>query len=83
MGTPVLKSLKNLIFFHLGSVALGSLLISLVQLLRAALQYIQTYLKGSTNRFINGLLTCCQCCLYLFEKFIKFLSRNAYIEVGK
>lgn len=28
-------------------------------------------------------IKCCQCCLYCLEKILKFITRNAYIEIGK
>ena len=46
--------------------------------------YIERKLKdriGSSNP-INIILKVCQCCLWCFEKCMKFLNRNAYIEVA-
>ncbi|XP_077291052.1 choline transporter-like protein 1 [Arctopsyche grandis] len=82
LSTPIITSFKNLVSFHLGTVALGSLLIAFVQMLRAILQYIQSHLRGSENRIIIGIVKCCQCCLCCFEKFLKYMSRNAYIETA-
>ena len=46
--------------------------------------YVERKLKkhiGSSNP-INIILKVCQCCLWCFEKCMKFLNRNAYIEVA-
>ena len=46
--------------------------------------YIDRKIKkhiGSSNP-INIILKVCQCCLWCFEKCLKFLNKNAYIEVA-
>jgi len=30
----------------------------------------------------QALLTCCQCLLWCYEKFIKFMNKNAYIQTA-
>lgn len=68
----------------MGSVALGSLIISIVQFVRIIFRIIQKYLSkhSETSIVIRIIMKCCNACLYCFEEVIKFLSRNAYIEVG-
>jgi solute carrier family 44 protein 1 (choline transporter-like protein) len=68
--------------YHLGTVAVGSFIIALVQLVRFILATIQSQLKGHENMISRCLFRTCQCCLYCFEKILKYLSRNAYIETG-
>ena len=75
---PILASFKRLVIYHLGSVAFGSFIIALVQLVRMILAYIERKLAKRTNS-CGPLLKCCQCCLWCFEKCLKFLNRNAYI----
>ena len=75
---PILASFKRLVIYHLGSVAFGSFIIALVQLVRIILAYIERKLAKRTNA-CGPLLKCCQCCLWCFEKCLKFLNRNAYI----
>lgn len=82
MGLPVLESAFYLVRYYLGSVALGSLLIALVQLIRVILATVQKYLKNKQGKCANTALKCCQCCIYCFEKILKYLNRNAYILVG-
>lgn len=62
--------------------ALGSFLIAVVQLLRFFLKMLESYLQNHTGKCADTVLKCCQCCLYCFEKILKYLSRNAYIEIG-
>nr|CAD7256283.1 unnamed protein product [Timema shepardi] len=82
LDSPILKSFKNLVRYHLGTVAMGSLLIALVQMVRVVLTFVQNRLKGYDNSVTRCLFKCCQCCLYLLEKFLKFFTRNAYIQTG-
>ncbi|XP_074034982.1 choline transporter-like protein 1 [Leptinotarsa decemlineata] len=82
LGSPILRSAENLIRFHLGSVALGSFLIALIQFIRVILKAIEKYLNKREGKCVEYTLKCCQCCLYCFEKILKYLSRNAYIEIA-
>ncbi|PNF24375.1 hypothetical protein B7P43_G09650 [Cryptotermes secundus] len=82
LGFPILRSFSNLVRYHLGTVAMGSLIIALVQLIRSILAAIQYQLKGQENAVSRCLFRTCQCCLYCFEKILKYLSRNAYIETA-
>ncbi|XP_050517151.1 choline transporter-like protein 1 isoform X1 [Diabrotica virgifera virgifera] len=82
LGTPFIASASNLIRYHLGSVALGSFLIATVQFMRVILKLVEKYLNKKQGKCIDCLLKCCHCCLYCFEKILKYLSRNAYIEVA-
>ncbi|XP_044756952.1 choline transporter-like protein 1 [Coccinella septempunctata] len=82
LGWPIYRSIQNLIRYHLGSVALGSLVIAVVQFIRIILKFIEAKLKGREGSCARSVLRCCQCCLYCFEKILKYLTRNAYIEVA-
>lgn len=83
LGFPILRSFYNLVRYHLGTVAMGSLIISLVQLVRTIIAAIQYQVKGQENAISKCVFRTCQCCLYCFEKVLKYLSRNAYIETGR
>ncbi|KAJ8919637.1 hypothetical protein NQ315_006163 [Exocentrus adspersus] len=82
VDSPVIHGFYNLARYHLGSVALGSFLIATVQFARVILKCVEKYLKNREGKCTQYLLKCCQCCLYCFKKILKYLSRNAYIEVA-
>ncbi|XP_071964392.1 choline transporter-like protein 1 [Antedon mediterranea] len=82
LGWPILRSVGRVLRYHLGSIAFGSLLIALVMFARFVLGYIQSKLKGSQNELLKYILKCLQCCLWCFEKVLKFINRNAYIEIA-
>ena len=80
---PVLKSFYRTMRFHLGSLAFGSLIIAIVQVIRAILMYIELQMKKhKESRVVTYLLACMQCCFACVEKVLKFLSKNAYIEIA-
>eukprot|EP00541_Cyclophora_tenuis_P016253 CAMPEP_0116552562 /NCGR_PEP_ID=MMETSP0397-20121206/6560_1 /TAXON_ID=216820 /ORGANISM="Cyclophora tenuis, Strain ECT3854" /LENGTH=588 /DNA_ID=CAMNT_0004077535 /DNA_START=88 /DNA_END=1854 /DNA_ORIENTATION=+ len=78
----VVGSVKDTLYYHLGTCAFGSLVLATVQLLRVILSKIQREVKKANSRIANALLCCCQCCLWCFEKCIKFLNKNAYIQTA-
>ena len=76
---PVLSSAGRAVRYHLGTVAFGSLIIAIIRMARATLEYIQRQTKGVDNPVARGVIRCCKCCLWCFEKFMRFINRNAYI----
>ena len=78
----VVGSVCSTLYYHLGTCAYGSLVLAIVQIIRAILAKIQRQVKKANNRIADALLCCCQCCLWCFEKCIKFLNKNAYIQTA-
>ncbi|XP_067416352.1 choline transporter-like protein 4 [Emydura macquarii macquarii] len=68
--------------YHTGSLAFGALILTIVQLIRIILEYLDHKLKDVQNPFTRCLLCCLKCCFWCLEKFIKFLNRNAYIMIA-
>ncbi|ROL53008.1 Choline transporter-like protein 2 [Anabarilius grahami] len=79
---PLCASLGRSLRYHTGSLAFGSLILAIVQIIRVLLEYIDHKLKGADNKFAKFLLCCLKCCFWCLEKFIKFINRNAYIMVA-
>ncbi|XP_052123310.1 choline transporter-like 2 [Frankliniella occidentalis] len=68
------------ITYHTGTVAFGSLIISIVRFIRLILDYIEKQAKQySDNSVAKCVMCCCKCCFACVEGFLKFISRNAYI----
>ncbi|XP_071836261.1 choline transporter-like protein 1 [Apostichopus japonicus] len=82
IDSPIWNSTVRVIRYNLGSIAYGSLVISLVMVVRLILGFIQTRLQGSQNKIAQYTLRCLQCCMWLFEKILRFINRNAYIEIA-
>ncbi|XVF04195.1 hypothetical protein REPUB_Repub05bG0061400 [Reevesia pubescens] len=83
---PVFASMKRLIRYSLGSVALGSLIVSFVESIRSILESIRRKLKvaGTTpdSRFGKMGYHTSQGCLRCVEWTIKSVNRNSYIMVA-
>jgi choline transporter-like protein 2/4/5 len=82
---PVLSSAKRVVRYSLGSMALGSLLVAIIEMIRFILEFIRKRLKlleSAPGGCCLSILFCCaQCCLGCIEWTIKFINRNAYIVV--
>ena len=81
---PVAASLGRTLRYHLGSVAVGSFLIALVQLARAAMAYVANQLKAAAkgNSWLAFALCCANCCLSCLDCCIQVVTKNAYIYVA-
>ncbi|KAF7647453.1 hypothetical protein LDENG_00172240 [Lucifuga dentata] len=76
--TPILSSVLRLVRYHLGTVAKGSFIITLVKIPRLILMYIHNQLKGKENACTRCMLKACICCLWCLEKCLNYLNQNAY-----
>ncbi|XP_059185892.1 choline transporter-like protein 2 isoform X2 [Centropristis striata] len=79
---PIFSSLGRALRYHTGSLAFGSLILSIVQVIRVILEYLDHKLKGAQNKVAKFFLSCMKCCFWCLEKCIKFLNRNAYIMIA-
>ncbi|OTF71535.1 choline transporter-like protein 1-like protein [Euroglyphus maynei] len=82
LGFPILNATRDLVCCHLGSVALGSFLITAVKLPRLIIQQTTARLRQFEEyRLARTALQACGCCLWVVEKFLNYLTRNAYTMV--
>jgi len=79
---PVATGFARAIAFHVGSLAFGSLIIAIVQIIRITLEYINHKLKDKENDFAKFLMKCLRCCFWCLQKFLEFLNTNAYILIA-
>uniref|UniRef100_A0A8B9R3Y1 Choline transporter-like protein n=1 Tax=Anas platyrhynchos TaxID=8839 RepID=A0A8B9R3Y1_ANAPL len=84
---PLFSAFGRALRYHTGSLAFGSLILAIVQVIRVILEYLDHRLKGTetglgNEEFAKFLLSCLKCCFWCLEKFIKFLNRNAYIMIA-
>ncbi|KAK6493361.1 choline transporter-like protein 1 [Huso huso] len=75
---PILASVFRLLRYHIGTVAKGSFIITLVKIPRLILMYIHSQLKGKENACARCILKTCICCLWCLEKCLNYLNQNAY-----
>ncbi|XP_035827083.1 choline transporter-like protein 2 [Aplysia californica] len=79
---PLGSSFGRSLRYHMGSLAFGSLIIAIVQMIRSFLEYINRKLKGSENSVAKFLLKCLRCCFWCLEKFLRYVNKNAYILIA-
>uniref|UniRef100_A0A8C5L126 Choline transporter-like protein n=1 Tax=Jaculus jaculus TaxID=51337 RepID=A0A8C5L126_JACJA len=79
---PLSSAFIRTLRYHTGSLAFGALILTLVQMARIILEYIDHKLRGAQNPVARCIMCCFKCCLWCLEKFIKFLNRNAYIMIA-
>lgn len=79
---PLFSAFGRALRYHTGSLAFGSLILAIVQIIRVMLEYLDQRLKAAQNKFAKFLMVCLKCCFWCLEKFIKFLNRNAYIMIA-
>ncbi|KFQ50611.1 Choline transporter-like 2, partial [Nestor notabilis] len=79
---PLFSAFGRALRYHTGSLAFGSLILAVVQVIRVILEYLDHRLKAADNKVAKFLLGCLKCCFWCLEKFIKFLNRNAYIMIA-
>ncbi|XP_041126115.1 choline transporter-like protein 3 isoform X2 [Polyodon spathula] len=75
---PILSSISNLSNYHLGTVAKGSLIITLVRIPRVVLTYIHSTLQSKDNACARCMVRSCTCSLWCLEKCLRYLNQNVY-----
>lgn len=78
----VRTGLKNSLRFHTGSLAFGSFILALVQFIRYFCKYLEKQAKAQKNKVMVIVMKVLQYCLWCIEKCIKFLNKNAYIQIA-
>jgi len=80
------KAIKCTVLHHLGTTAFGSLIIAIIQALRAALEYIEQKQKNMTKAtgvqppmIWKALFCYFRLCLWCLEKCMRYINTNAYI----
>jgi hypothetical protein len=79
------KTIYRTLRYSVGSLLFGSVLVAIVQLLRLLVKVFEKEIEdqcGGGSHTIKFVIKCVDCCLYCLQKCLKFLNRNAYIEVA-
>ncbi|KAJ3183552.1 hypothetical protein HK101_009872 [Irineochytrium annulatum] len=79
---PVTRSFLRACTYHLGSIALGSIAIAVVQIMRISLWVAVRKVKRSRIKCLACLLKCCDTCLGCLTKVVKWINKNAYIKIA-
>ena len=70
--------------FHLGTMAAGSFILATLTVARAALAYLDAKTKDlqGGSSLLKCALKCAQCCLWVFHRIVKFLTKFAFVAVA-
>jgi len=80
-SVSLLKAMKWGYFTHCGSIAFGSCIIAIVSMIRVVFEYFQRQTEAANpeNPVVKIVGCAIRCCLYLLDKYVKVISKNAYI----
>ena len=69
--------------YHLGSVAFGSFIIAVCQMLRFLFEYYRKKIGvAEKTKLVKALICLTSYLLYLMDKCVKYISKNAYIQIA-
>lgn len=71
--------------YHLGSLAIGSFLIAVVQMIKVVFEYFaskEDYLKTKDNFAVKAILCCIRYCIWCLDAYVKFINKNSYIQIA-
>lgn len=72
--------------YHTGSIAFGSLILAIVWAIRIMFEYVYHQINNtemvSQNKFVQIGLKFVRCCLDCFERTVRFINKQAFIQIG-
>jgi hypothetical protein len=74
--------LKNSLLWHSGSLAFGSLILAIIVWLKWFMAWLAQQAKQTKNKAMEIICKVLSYCLWCFEKCVKFLNKNAYIQIA-
>lgn len=79
-----LKAMKWAFKWHWASIAMGSLIIAICTAIRLIFEYFRKKMGAAdkTIPWIKALFCMTRCCLECLERCIKYITKNAYIQIA-
>ncbi|TNV81603.1 hypothetical protein FGO68_gene10682 [Halteria grandinella] len=84
-SSSILQGLWWVFRYHLGSFAFGSLIVAIVWAIRIIFEVIAGKTRGSpggSNPVTTCLICCLRCCISCLDRVIRYINRNAYIQIA-
>jgi solute carrier family 44 protein 1 (choline transporter-like protein) len=79
---PFRTSIHQLFRYHLGSISLGSFLLSLLMLIRFIAALIEGASKAEGNRLAQAVAACVGCCARCCQKMLEWFNELAYTYIA-
>jgi hypothetical protein len=70
------------LMYHLGSLALGSFLVAMLRFVRMFLEWVARMAKDRGDAMGAIIARIVGCLVWCFEQFVRFVNKNAYIEMA-
>eukprot|EP00347_Sterkiella_histriomuscorum_P005869 403354968 len=74
-----------IIRYHTGSLALGSFIIAVIWAIKLIFEFIANKLRqtgANASMAVRCVICCTRCCISCVDRFVKFINRNAYIQIA-
>jgi hypothetical protein len=82
LGSPICRGFSWALTYHFGSVALGSFLIAVVQIIKKIAESMKEDARSRNGNGGNRLAAeCLASCIRCLEQLLKYISEHAYIEI--
>ena len=80
MGTGI----KWLFRYHLGTIAFGSMIIAIMQMIKVLFEYMRKKYEKliGDNMLMKCLICCLRCCIWCVDSCVKHITKNAYIQTA-
>ena len=86
---PLLKSFCRALTLQLGSLVFGALILCITWMMQIMLEILHGLTKNQTisqnavsNVCADYLVRCARCCLACFERFVRFITKNAFLMMA-
>jgi hypothetical protein len=76
-----IKGVAKGLFYHTGSLAFGALLIAICQIISGIFNILSREAKSKNAGLLALIFKCLECCVECFEKCLKYITKNAYIDI--
>ena len=80
----LLMATKWIFRYHMGSIAIGSLIIAIMQMIKLMFEYIRRKFNRiiSANKCLQCISCCMRCCIWCLDACVKHITKNAYIQMA-
>jgi len=75
VGKVTWGAFKRASTYSLGSIAFGSLIVAILDLIRALLQILQSYESGQGDAISAAIICCAQCCVGCIAGMVEYFNR--------
>lgn len=81
---PLCRSYGRVMQYHMGTMAVGSFILAAISLVRFILMYLEKRTRAAqrNNKCVKTLFKVVHCMLFIFDRCLKYLARQAYIMVA-